>query len=208
MTGGRNVENNESVIFIVNCRMHIELERSRDMSLGYRDRQPSPQMDRSVFFLLSTPHILLAPLTSIEHTNSLSEREKLETKNNSFHSDRFRALGIDRAVENAELQDKLDKAQNELRRAQAELRLNQSDYERSQVEMEQMQEKVEKSQGEIYRLRAKLENTQAENENIQEEFDKIQQALSRSYAERDKYASEMDKTREELERVQVRLEVI
>ena len=46
---------------------------------------------------------------------------------------RFRALGIDRAVENAELQDKLDKAQNELRRAQAELRLNQSDYERSQV---------------------------------------------------------------------------
>ena len=47
---------------------------------------------------------------------------------------RFRALGIDRAVENAELQDKLDKAQNELRRAQAELRLNQSDYERSQVE--------------------------------------------------------------------------
>ena len=56
--------------------------------------------------------------------------------------DRFRALGIDRAVENAELQDKLEKAQNELRRAQAELRLNQSDYERSQVEMEQMQEKV------------------------------------------------------------------
>ena len=47
---------------------------------------------------------------------------------------RFRALGIDRAVENAELQDKLDKAQNELRRAQAELRLNQSDYERSQVD--------------------------------------------------------------------------
>ena len=31
---------------------------------------------------------------------------------------RFRALGIDRAVENAELQDKLEKAQNELRRAQ------------------------------------------------------------------------------------------
>ena len=29
-------------------RMHIELERSRDMSLGYRDRQPSPQMDRLV----------------------------------------------------------------------------------------------------------------------------------------------------------------
>ena len=80
-----------------NCRVHIELERSRD--LGYQ-RQPSPQMDR------------------------------------------FRALGIDRAVENAELQDKLEKAQNELRRAQAELRLNQSDYERSQVEMEQMQEKV------------------------------------------------------------------
>ena len=79
------------------CRVHIELERSRD--LGYQ-RQPSPQMDR------------------------------------------FRALGIDRAVENAELQDKLEKAQNELRRAQAELRLNQSDYERSQVEMEQMQEKV------------------------------------------------------------------
>ena len=207
MTGGRNGENNESVIFIVNCRMHIELERSRDMSLGYRDRQPSPQMDRSVVFFLCTPHILLT-LTPIEHTNSLSEREKTRNKNNSFHSDRFRALGIDRAVENAELQDKLDKAQNELRRAQAELRLNQSDYERSQVEMEQMQEKVEKSQGEIYRLRAKLENTQAENENIQEEFDKIQQALSRSYAERDKYASEMDKTREELERVQVRLEVI
>ena len=42
----------------------------------------------------------------------------------------------------ADLQDKLEKAQNELRRAQAELRLNQSDYERSQVEMEQMQEKV------------------------------------------------------------------
>ena len=41
------------------CRVHIELERSRD--LGYQ-RQPSPQMDR------------------------------------------FRALGIDRAVENAELQ--------------------------------------------------------------------------------------------------------
>ena len=59
--------------------------------------------------------------------------------------DRFRALGIDRAVENAELQDKLEKAQNELRRAQAELRLNQSDYERSQVEMEQMQEKVRTS---------------------------------------------------------------
>ena len=57
--------------------------------------------------------------------------------------DRFQALGIDRAVENAELQDKLEKAQNELRRAQAELRLNQSDYERSQVEMEQMQEKVD-----------------------------------------------------------------
>ena len=31
---------------------------------------------------------------------------------------RFRALGIDRAVENAELQDKLEKSQNELRRAQ------------------------------------------------------------------------------------------
>ena len=60
----------------------------------------------------------------------------------TLSSGRFRALGIDRAVENAELQDKLDKAQNELRRAQAELRLNQSDYERSQVEMEQMQEKV------------------------------------------------------------------
>ena len=83
--------------YIFTCRVHIELERSRD--LGYQ-RQPSPQMDR------------------------------------------FRALGIDRAVENAELQDKLEKAQNELRRAQAELRLNQSDYERSQVEMEQMQEKV------------------------------------------------------------------
>ena len=80
MTGGRNVENNESVIFIVNFRMHIELERSRDMSLGYRDRQPSPQMDRSVFFLLSTPHILLAPLTSIEHTNSLSERKTRNKK--------------------------------------------------------------------------------------------------------------------------------
>ena len=31
---------------------------------------------------------------------------------------RFRALGIDWAVENAELQDKLEKSQNELRRAQ------------------------------------------------------------------------------------------
>ena len=57
-------------------------------------------------------------------------RQKMKRSNIA----RFRALGIDRAVENAELQDKLDKAQNELRRAQAELRLNQSDYERSQVD--------------------------------------------------------------------------
>ena len=143
---------------------------------------------------------MLYTLTKIESIHQTSSKKVQSIHIFPF---RFRALGIDRAVENAELQDKLDKAQNELRRAQAELRLNQSDYERSQVEMEQMQEKVEKSQGEIYRLRAKLENTQAENENIQEEFDKIQQALSRSYAERDKYAGEMDKTREELERVQV-----
>ena len=39
------------------------------------------------------------------------------------HCCRFRALGIDRAVENAELQDKLEKAQNELRRAQVKLSL-------------------------------------------------------------------------------------
>ena len=46
------------------------------------------------------------------------------------------------AVEVADLQDKLDKAQADLRRSQAELRLNQGDYERSHVELEQMQEKV------------------------------------------------------------------
>ena len=39
-------------------------------------------------------------------------------KNSAKSTHRFRALGIDRAVENAELQDKLEKAQNELRRAQ------------------------------------------------------------------------------------------
>ena len=27
-------------------RIHIEMERTRDMSLGYRERQPSPQLDR------------------------------------------------------------------------------------------------------------------------------------------------------------------
>ena len=46
------------------------------------------------------------------------------------------------AVEVADLQDKLEKAQADLRRSQAELRLNQGDYERSHVELEQMQEKV------------------------------------------------------------------
>ena len=32
--------------FLSLVRIHIEMERSRDMSLGYRDRQPSPQLDR------------------------------------------------------------------------------------------------------------------------------------------------------------------
>ena len=101
------------VTFVFFCRVHIELERNRDM--GYQ-RQPSPQLDR--------------------HATASFCKKFLKLIS------RFRALGIDRAVENAELKNKLEMAQNELRRAQAELRLNQSDYERSQVEMEQMQEKV------------------------------------------------------------------
>ena len=51
------------------------------------------------------------------------------------------------AVEVADLQDKLEKAQADLRRSQAELRLNQGDYERSHVELEQMQEKVNSTFG-------------------------------------------------------------
>ena len=52
-------------------------------------------------------------VTNVWKFNDLKIREIQNVK-----SARFRALGIDRAVENAELQDKLEKAQNELRRAQ------------------------------------------------------------------------------------------
>ena len=45
MTGGGSEEINETK-FLSLVRIHIEMERTRDMSLGYRERQPSPQLDR------------------------------------------------------------------------------------------------------------------------------------------------------------------
>ena len=45
MTGGGSEEINETK-FLSRVRIHIEMERTRDMSLGYRERQPSPQLDR------------------------------------------------------------------------------------------------------------------------------------------------------------------
>ena len=46
MTGGKENKEITETQFLSRLRIHIEMERTRDMSLGYRERQPSPQLDR------------------------------------------------------------------------------------------------------------------------------------------------------------------
>ena len=80
--------------------------------------------------------------TTSLYSHHAAERDTLRERERSRGRSPEPVFNARQAVEMAEVQEKLDKANTELRRAQAELRLNQTDYDRSHVEMEQMQEKV------------------------------------------------------------------